>query len=673
MRRLKTTRVGVLAVVAGMIVASLSTPAFAGQGQPGPTPPQVGDPVTATNEVQSAIVVNGPASGGTFTLTVCPSGSGCTTTTTSTLARNARDVQVEAALETALTAAYGGTNDVSVNANRGIAYTVIFNLVNGAAGVNIEEMSANGALLTGSLQPYTVTTSTRQDGQGTVVGQQSPHNGYSAVTNYCIQCHGVHSNTQSGGGGGYALLQGQSVTATCNTCHEVFGNTETGRIDSNTITGASLLMGTTSLRSAYDLANSSGTLPAGVSGHGIGADSSPNPDDVVMQELGWGYGGFNALNWYLANEAAGPGTSGDAASAAELADGGLYCGSCHTPHGEFGQLINSTSAGYRTDAFALNVSAVQFVFLEGLVSGNTWTLGFAGQTTGNLAFDASTAAVDSALEGLSTIGAGNVAVTGTAGTYYRVEFTSALAFAEQPQLVAASTAGSVWVVTSAGGSNGTAVSPPTNAGSASAGPSSNSATGSVAAGARTWAEGSPIFQYKTTSASPTVYYLHLDASPAPGAGPAWTKCDQDAAGAPQTPSTPADALDDVAYGTCSFLTTTDSEGQDVYLYGYKLLTAYPNHSWLKAESWGVAYRGRDQARWCGSCHTSKVGSSLGVEGEFAVNGVTYHAHPTACYYCHGSPTDGTSADYPHTSNKGALLSAYPDALCIGCHTAGSLP
>src|SRR3989337_3880439 len=91
-RRLKTTRVGVLAVVAGMIVASLSTPAFAGQGQPGPTPHQVGDPVTATNEVQSAIVVNGPASGGTFTLTVCPSGSGCTTTPTSILARHARDV-----------------------------------------------------------------------------------------------------------------------------------------------------------------------------------------------------------------------------------------------------------------------------------------------------------------------------------------------------------------------------------------------------------------------------------------------------------------------------------------------------------------------------------------------------------------------------------------------------
>lgn len=652
-----------VAATAALTVFALAVPAAASTGQPGPPIPEVGDPVESTNEVQSAVIVGGPASGGTFTLTV-----GGTATTA--LARNARDVEVEAAIETAMNTAFGGTNDVTVNASRGIAYTVTFNLVNGARGVNIAEMTGDGSSLTGDLQPYAVTTSTRQDGQGTVAGQQSPHNGYSGATNFCIQCHGVHSNSLGlgGPGGGYALLQGASVTDTCNTCHSIFTNGDTGRIDSNLIVNnATLTMGTTSLRSAYDLANTDGTLPAGVSGHGIGANSSPNPDAVEMEQLGWGYGGFNALNWYLGNEPAGPGT-------ATAADGGLYCGSCHSPHGEFGQVINAKV--YRTDANNVNVSALQYVFLDGIAP-DTWSLQFGGETAGPFAANESAASVDSALEALTGIGAGNVVVatSNPAGQYYSVTFGSSLADSEQPQFLASTTSatGSVWVVTSKGGSNGTAVSAPSNLGDATTGPDNNSANGSVAAGARTWQEGAPIYQYKTASARPTVYYLHRDVSPAPGAGPVWTKCDQSTTGALQAVTINPDALDDVAYGTCSLLTTTDSEGQDVYLFGYKLLTAYPNHSWLKGESWGVAYRGRDQARWCGTCHTTKVGAEYGVEGEFAVNGTTYHSHPTACYYCHGAPTDGTSADFPHTSDKGYLLSAYPDALCIGCHTAGSLP
>jgi len=45
----------------------------------------------------------------------------------------------------------------------------------------------------------------------------------------------------------------------------------------------------------------------------------------------------------------------------------------------------------------------------------TFKLGYAGQQTGNLAYNASTATVKTALEGLSTIGAGNVTVSGTPG------------------------------------------------------------------------------------------------------------------------------------------------------------------------------------------------------------------------------------------------------------------
>jgi hypothetical protein len=47
----------------------------------------------------------------------------------------------------------------------------------------------------------------------------------------------------------------------------------------------------------------------------------------------------------------------------------------------------------------------------------TFPLTFNGQTATGIAFDATTSAVQSALEGLSTIGTGNVTVTGTAGNY----------------------------------------------------------------------------------------------------------------------------------------------------------------------------------------------------------------------------------------------------------------
>lgn len=49
--------------------------------------------------------------------------------------------------------------------------------------------------------------------------------------------------------------------------------------------------------------------------------------------------------------------------------------------------------------------------------GGTFTLSYKGQTTAALAYNAATSAVASALNGLSTVGSGGVAVTGTASNY----------------------------------------------------------------------------------------------------------------------------------------------------------------------------------------------------------------------------------------------------------------
>ncbi|MCM6778030.1 hypothetical protein NDR87_30955 [Nocardia sp. CDC159] len=60
------------------------------------------------------------------------------------------------------------------------------------------------------------------------------------------------------------------------------------------------------------------------------------------------------------------------------------------------------------------------VTIGGSPTGGTWTLTYAGQTTSGIAYNAAAAAVQSALEALSTIGSGNATVTGSSGGPYTV-------------------------------------------------------------------------------------------------------------------------------------------------------------------------------------------------------------------------------------------------------------
>jgi hypothetical protein len=69
----------------------------------------------------------------------------------------------------------------------------------------------------------------------------------------------------------------------------------------------------------------------------------------------------------------------------------------------------------------------QTVTINGGPTGGTFTLTFGGQTTSAIAYNAAAATVEAALEALSTIGQGNVQVTGNAGGPYTVEFVGQLA------------------------------------------------------------------------------------------------------------------------------------------------------------------------------------------------------------------------------------------------------
>lgn len=77
-------------------------------------------------------------------------------------------------------------------------------------------------------------------------------------------------------------------------------------------------------------------------------------------------------------------------------------------------------------------NAVQTLAISGAPTGGNFTLRFKGAPTTGLAHNVAAAAIQSALEALSTIGAGNVAVTGSGP--FTITFTGALAGKEQPLL-----------------------------------------------------------------------------------------------------------------------------------------------------------------------------------------------------------------------------------------------
>lgn len=83
-----------------------------------------------------------------------------------------------------------------------------------------------------------------------------------------------------------------------------------------------------------------------------------------------------------------------------------------------------------------SANEVQTVTITGAPTGGTFVLDFLGQPTTDLAYNASTSAVQTALQALSTIGSGNVTVAGTAGSSYVITFTGAMAAANVAQIVA---------------------------------------------------------------------------------------------------------------------------------------------------------------------------------------------------------------------------------------------
>jgi hypothetical protein len=71
-------------------------------------------------------------------------------------------------------------------------------------------------------------------------------------------------------------------------------------------------------------------------------------------------------------------------------------------------------------------SAVQSITISGGVTGGTFTASYGGNTTTGVAWNAAAATLQTALQALASIGAGNALVTGGAGGPYTVTFAGTL-------------------------------------------------------------------------------------------------------------------------------------------------------------------------------------------------------------------------------------------------------
>lgn len=124
-----------------------------------------------------------------------------------------------------------------------------------------------------------------------------------------------------------------------------------------------------------------------------------------------------------------------------------------TNGGAFTVTVETTTEG------SAAVNEKQRIVLPGPPTGGTFTLTYDGQTTGAIAYDASAATVDAALEALSNIGAGDVAVVLNAASDWTVEFTGALAGTNVPLMTGSGSSltggGSITTATTTQGAPGT--------------------------------------------------------------------------------------------------------------------------------------------------------------------------------------------------------------------------
>lgn len=116
---------------------------------------------------------------------------------------------------------------------------------------------------------------------------------------------------------------------------------------------------------------------------------------------------------WLLGEAVGHQGSTLSTSQAGLLDFALFTAATHHPDGflRSGQPLGKVTATGRLGPYASRTSEVQSINL-GAATAGTITIGFEGETTAAIAYNATAAAVQSALDALSNVDPGDITVTG---------------------------------------------------------------------------------------------------------------------------------------------------------------------------------------------------------------------------------------------------------------------
>lgn len=403
----------------------------------------------AASEVQQ-FQLYGTPTGGTFTITL-------DAITSAAIAYNANNATIDAAIE-AMSNVGVGQVVIGGGPLPGSAVTVTFGGT--LANTNVSQMTINGASLTGS--GITITMSTPTPGvAGTTVVET--FNTPGAIPWTCpanvnsVQCEciaggqaggrNVSSGSTSGGNGGvggsYAKTTAQAVIPgtvyTLNVGRGGIGTSSGG----GEAGGASYFLGTSASGIGYpgvgDVtyaggAGAPGTLWSGQGGGG-GSSAGTGSNGVAGSSFSGGIaptGGGNGGN----------GGTGTAVAVAGTAPGG-------GGGGGFGNFGANGGDGRITLTYVLpsgGTNEVQRITIAGTPTQGTFTLTYSGQTTANIAYNATAANVVTALEALSNIGAGNV--TGAngplPGTAVNITFTGTLAATN----VAAMTANAAGLLTS---------------------------------------------------------------------------------------------------------------------------------------------------------------------------------------------------------------------------------
>jgi hypothetical protein len=364
-----------------------------------------GQDVVGLNEQQRVVV---SATGGTYTLTFDGS-------TTGAIAFNASASAVDNALD--VLPSISGDANVAVSGSQASGYTVTFQGT--LAGTDVPEMTADSAGLTGGASTATVST--------LVTGAGGAGTGFEICSDPAICKIGVAGTT----GGGLNSPQGIAVNQSTGDVYVTDGSNL--RVQQFSSTGSFIrAWGQDVIVAAGPPANDNGT------GFEVCDTTAGNTAADCKAGTSGTFGGAFASTFsgYPAVVPAGASNAGNVL----VADPGNRRMQEFTASGVFVRAFgyDVVSPGGTGEQIGAPLNEQQRVRLEhplaaigGSITGGTFRLTFNGEQTAAIAFNATAADVDAALEALSTVGAGNVAVSGAAGggsgATWIAEFTGTLA------------------------------------------------------------------------------------------------------------------------------------------------------------------------------------------------------------------------------------------------------